>query len=325
MEREVISGIYKIENLLDGKKYVGLSTNIYRRWTDHRRMLMGGYHDNKHLQGAWKKYGEENFVFTILEECEDSQLSDREIYYIKLLQCNNSKFGYNFSTGGDRPVFNKDVLIEKALKYSKRILQFDQDGNFIKEYVSAIYVAKEFGVQDSLIYQCCLGQVYLGLGYQWRFKKEFDSQLSNGVNVEDLKIAPFIRDYHAEKICQFDTNGTLIKVWNSCSQIGEELNVAYENIRACCDKQYGRKTYIGYIWLYKSDYEESGLDLEYHKPKRNNKAVAQHDMKMNYISTFVSAREAMAETGANYKHISAVCLGKRKSAGGYIWKFITED
>ena len=36
MAREKICGIYKITNLINGKVYIGQSTNIERRWKDHK-------------------------------------------------------------------------------------------------------------------------------------------------------------------------------------------------------------------------------------------------------------------------------------------------
>ena len=38
--------------------------------------------------------------------------------------------------------------------------------------------------------------------------------------------------------------------------------------------------------------------------------------------TFRSAREASSNTGIDFRRISSVCNNKRKSAGGYIWKFV---
>ena len=36
MSREKICGIYKIENLVNGKVYIGKSLDIYKRWNDHK-------------------------------------------------------------------------------------------------------------------------------------------------------------------------------------------------------------------------------------------------------------------------------------------------
>ena len=37
---------------------------------------------------------------------------------------------------------------------------------------------------------------------------------------------------------------------------------------------------------------------------------------------FASTMEAQRQTGINFKHISRVCLGKRKITGGYHWRFV---
>lgn len=72
-------GIYLIENLLNHKKYIGQSKNIYARWSGHRC-------DSKvrdlPLYFAMRKDGLENFKFSILEECDISQLAEREDYWI---------------------------------------------------------------------------------------------------------------------------------------------------------------------------------------------------------------------------------------------------
>jgi hypothetical protein len=52
-----------------------------------------------------------------------------------------------------------------------------------------------------------------------------------------------------------------------------------------------------------------------------SKSVIQYDKAKNKINDFPNAREAQRITGINYKHISSCCLGKRKTHGGYIWKY----
>ena len=96
MAKEKICGIYCIENLVNGKKYIGLSTDIKQRWKQHVINLKGGRHINDHFQSAWNKYKAKSFKFYILEECEERQLIDREIYYIDLYKSNNRKFTYFF-------------------------------------------------------------------------------------------------------------------------------------------------------------------------------------------------------------------------------------
>ena len=51
------------------------------------------------------------------------------------------------------------------------------------------------------------------------------------------------------------------------------------------------------------------------------KPVIQYDLDMNYIASFESAAEAARQTNVNNRGISLVCKGKRKTAGGFIWRF----
>lgn len=45
-------GIYCIENTKNGKKYIGQSSKIEQRWSDHRTLLKYNSHYNIHLQNA---------------------------------------------------------------------------------------------------------------------------------------------------------------------------------------------------------------------------------------------------------------------------------
>ena len=62
-------GVYKITCLSNGKFYIGSSKNIFKRWDNHRWSLRHNKHNNKYLQNAWNKYGENDFIFEILEFC----------------------------------------------------------------------------------------------------------------------------------------------------------------------------------------------------------------------------------------------------------------
>jgi group I intron endonuclease len=61
------SGIYMIKNILNGKLYIGSTTDLSGRFYDHRCELRLNEHDSTHLQNAWNKYGESNFVFEVVE------------------------------------------------------------------------------------------------------------------------------------------------------------------------------------------------------------------------------------------------------------------
>lgn len=76
-----IQGIYEILNTANGKKYVGQAGDIEQRFRQHRNFLRQGKHCNYHLQSAWTKYGENEFLFRIIEVCAEDQLSIREQFW----------------------------------------------------------------------------------------------------------------------------------------------------------------------------------------------------------------------------------------------------
>ena len=65
--------IYKIINLMNGKFYVGSTTNQKVRFRQHRKLLRGNRHHCKHLQAAWNKYGEDKFDFARVEIIPDAE------------------------------------------------------------------------------------------------------------------------------------------------------------------------------------------------------------------------------------------------------------
>ena len=62
--------IYRIRNVVNQKFYVGSTTNSKERFRTHRNKLRSGKHHTPHLQAAWTKYGEECFVFEVVEEVD---------------------------------------------------------------------------------------------------------------------------------------------------------------------------------------------------------------------------------------------------------------
>jgi len=65
-ERERQMGVFQIKNNVNGKIYLGGSTNLDALWGKEQFVLNMNGHANKELQKEWKQYGGENFSFLIL-------------------------------------------------------------------------------------------------------------------------------------------------------------------------------------------------------------------------------------------------------------------
>lgn len=97
------SGVYVITCTVNGKIYIGSSSNCKHRWERHKRDLRGSRHHSVYLQRAWNCHGEQSFIFTVLEECDKTVLFEREQYWLDTLQPFDSK-GYNTSRKAAAPV-----------------------------------------------------------------------------------------------------------------------------------------------------------------------------------------------------------------------------
>lgn len=93
--------VYCYKNKINGKRYIGKTNSISDRKRRHRR---NAFVDNVSLPfyNAIRKYGEDNFEFSILDKFQyEYVILDLEIFYIKLFQSNNKDFGYNITAGGE--------------------------------------------------------------------------------------------------------------------------------------------------------------------------------------------------------------------------------
>lgn len=114
------SGIYKITNMINNKIYIGSAVDFYDRFSHHRKRLRGGYHSNTHLQRSFDKYGENNFIFEIIEIVEDkSMLLDREQYWLDYTKCYDRNIGYNIAKNARSPMLGVKLSDEQKKRISE--------------------------------------------------------------------------------------------------------------------------------------------------------------------------------------------------------------
>lgn len=89
--------IYRITNMANGKFYIGSAESFARREWQHKYALRRNEHKNPKLQAAWNLYGEEMFVFEVIEEVPtDKTAFDVENTY--LMCCVGQEDCYNINT-----------------------------------------------------------------------------------------------------------------------------------------------------------------------------------------------------------------------------------
>lgn len=290
-------GIYKYENLITHQIYIGQAIDLQERYKKHKQNMS----DLNHMEDFYiglREYGLENFSYEILEEFEafdQNLLNELECYYIE--KYNSMKpNGYNMIPGGSNGA---------GLAKSKIVYQFDLLGNFIQEFYSAHEASRKTGIDYSSICSCCRKEKTNTKNYQWSYDR-------NDVSIRDIHLQVTYRD---RRVLQYDKNGNIIQIYTTLTEAAAASGVAKSTISNVC-RGIG-KSGGGFIWRY-----EDIIDPKIDKiQKANKKVVLQFDKSGNYIAEFESASAASQQTGINLGNISQVCMNKRKTAGGYIWKY----
>ena len=310
-------GIYKITNIINGKSYIGQSTNIHRRWqaeiADSSNINSHSY--NYPLMRAFRKYGIDNFRFEIIEECQSEELNPKETYWID--HFDTFFRGYNQTLGGDTTIRQpKENVI-----------------GVISDLINTNMTHKDIAVKWNMSTEMVQG---INTGRYWKHNANYPLQKNNGKRKFERT------HYYCEKCGKEITRGSKLcidcysglQISNSnkpnknvlikdlysyngnFTKVGQIYGVSSNSIKKWC-KKYG-------IPNKSSDYKTKKKTKEKIRPFKMG--VVQLDIETNSeIKTFDSISKAAESLGLNNKcctHISDVCKGKRLTAYGYKWKFL---
>lgn len=213
------SGIYCIENIIDGKKYIGQSVNISARWKQHKNTLRNNTHFNDYLQKAWNKHGEENFKFYVLEFCDIENLDSAEVYYIDLYKTLNRSNGYNLTSGGS---LNKEYSDETRQKIRQALIGHE--------------VSMEARLKISKNHAYIKGK--FNPNYGNKLSDEAKQRISNANKGRISQRRNRCNVYCVE----------LDKIFDDATEAGKALKIDSSAILKCCRGE--RKTCGGYHWKF---------------------------------------------------------------------------
>ena len=148
--------VYKFENLLNGKIYIGLTSNLNNRIREHIKCSSGKFPIHCYIHKALKKYGLINFNLYWKKYNSEEDVIKAEIYYISKYQTNQSTKGYNLTTGGERFKMNEDVIDRIKLKQKRKSVSvYSLEGLYIETYDSIMDCSRALNISDSDIIRCC--------------------------------------------------------------------------------------------------------------------------------------------------------------------------
>lgn len=299
MAKEKICGIYCIENLINHKKYIGSSINIYQRWSNHKSDLRGNRHHNNHLQDAWNKYGENNFKFSIIELCDEAEIKEREQYYLDTLYPFKQN-GYNIEKYSNNTINN----MNKEFYQSDKV-HFTNKNSIKKDVVIQIceLLCNTDMTLEDIAHTCNTNKnVVKKIYYKITFRNISDKYI--------FRKRPSRKEY----------------IQNINDKIESHINEIIDDLSSGMNRELISKKYevpISYLnkMVNNEIFIEETKNINIKRVDCRSKEVKQFDGSMNLIQEFSSVAECSRITGIPYASIHRVCRKIKKTTHGYYFCF----
>ena len=203
--------------------YIGKSKNCYSRFFAHK-----------------KTYGK-NIKMIKIDKVKNKEWLFWEKHYVSLFTSWGFKLDNKNNGGGGSTKASKEKIQKLKNIKSIPILQYNLQGNFIKEWKSGKQYAEENNLLNgTLITQCLKGKVPTAYSSLWRYKT--DNYLKN--------ISPPVYwKNNFKPITQHDINGNFIKEWDNMLIASKCLGLNKAGICNALKKR--SKSSGGFIWHYK--------------------------------------------------------------------------
>lgn len=278
--------IYSITNLINNKMYIGQTARTWQeRWKDH----LDYYRDlniQRPLYRAMRKYGIENFSFSIIENCPDEKLDEREQYWINEKQTWIAEYpdkGYNLTQGGSN-----------GTKYS-----YDYIRTLYKDGMTQSEIKEELKCDPLVIRQAIL--------------------TDNTITIQDKQehrhsAAIKAQKRMMKKVQAIDpSTNEIYKIFNSISEASKFFNIDHACISTAIRKGRPHKC-KNYYWEYYNKDDQA----------RNTVSIISTDINTNIKTIYPSIAEAARQCNLNSSNIIEA-INKGWRCGQWKWQYNKEN
>jgi len=234
--------IYKITNIINNKFYIGSAVDFKKRKSSHLYYFKNQKHQD-YFQKAYNKYGEENFLFEVLEIVENkNKLLEREQFYLDSLTPWRRNIGYNIAKiAGSQLGF-------KHSEKTKLLLSKIQTGKSYADKVGEdkakdwIEKTRKSNTGKKRTEEYKIGRS--GENNQF-YGKTHSGEVRKIISNSKIGKDPWNKGVN---ILQFDISNNFIQEI-TLHDIQINLGIKKPNVVKCCKGE--RKTAGGFIWRYK--------------------------------------------------------------------------
>lgn len=236
----MVGFIYKYENKINHKVYIGQTTDLVSRKASHR--YKSTFTKSK-FYNAIRKYGWDNFDFDIIAQVEEDTLEkvtevldNLEVRFIE--EYDSFNHGYNSTTGGHS--YRGKVVSEEFKEYCRNRTYSEETRQKMSEAAHNRVVSEETKQKHR----------------ENALRRHFsDYRLLN----EEKRIAA-LRWRRSKQVLQIDKDGKVIKVFNSLKEAASYIQSQYapdrkvsgieHGIERHCKNEIKKKLYYGFGWKF---------------------------------------------------------------------------
>lgn len=285
---------YTIYKLIDPEtnevRYIGLTFNTLKQ-----RLKSHYSEKSKSHKSNWVQKLRSKGLKPIIESIESNissydEVCNKEIYYINKYKSEGHRLT-NMASGGNKNKKMSDETRKKMSESAKnrkfKLVLSEETKKILSEKAKQRF--KDNNEREKI-----------------RIKnKKYEANKTKQQKLQD------IIKQNNKYVNKYDKNMNFIKEYPSIRNASKLNNIHVSNISKCCKHKVFSAG--GFVWRYKGDNKPP----KYKKIKK----VLQYDKNNKFIFEYENARKASLKTSICYSSIMSVCKGKRKSAGGFIWRY----
>lgn len=239
--------IYKVENKVNNKKYIGLTRkSLEERKESHLRKVRNG--SNTHFHNAIRKYGIDNFIWEVVNDTVDDigELGKLEVEYISKYDSYNN--GYNLTTGGESAYSHSDETKKKLRQINLGKVLSEETKEKIRQGNIGKEVTDEFRqrMRDMNVGRKLSKEAREKISKSLRGKpgRNTGNTHTNETKEKISKSRSGIPAHNRMRIVQKDMSGNIIREWASINEACGVTGV--KNISSVLNGN--RKSAGGYKW-----------------------------------------------------------------------------
>lgn len=179
-----------------------------------------------------------------------------------------------------------------GIKHRKPVVQLSLDGSYITSYECGKFASTATGIKATMITACCKGKQFRAGGFLWMYECDYKKHIEEGT----LKA---VLDYIVFKANK--PSGSYVRTEEWRKKRSEKLKGVEKRSEATKQLMIQRTI------------------------EAKRKPVAQMTCNGTIIAVYPSGSYIKRTLGFSGSFIGTCCNGKRKSAYGYKWKYITKE